>query len=168
VTSIKKQIEDILDAQERPYRPFRRGLYTVDELMQGYGPGNPDASLDNQIAEYYKRQGEQLPKRFEEALAQRVHDNAIDRAIIRFVKNRGHGSRKMVGIMGSHSASREDDNYIKIAQVARGLTAKGYSVVSGGGPGIMEAANLGAYMASSTTKSLANALVMLAQAPDYN
>lgn len=52
-----------------------------------------------------------------------------------------------VSIFGSARISNED-KYYKIAEdTARLLTEKGYGVISGGGPGIMEAANKGAYEA---------------------
>lgn len=165
--NIEKQLQALLQADDRPYDPFRKKLYTVAELMDGYSPNSPNASTDSAIARYYNDQGGQVPKRLEEALAQRVHDNSIDRALIRFVENSGHSRRKMVGIMGGHSASRADSNYIKIARVARQLTLDGYCIVSGGGPGVMEAANFGAYMAPFPIKELKKALGILGKVPGY-
>src|SRR5207247_187488 len=98
----------LLKADDRPYEPFRDKLYTVEELMDGYSPSNPNGSLDSIIARYYTHQGGQVPKRLEEALAQRIHDNSIDRAVIRFVENQGELDRRLVAIMGGHSASRTD------------------------------------------------------------
>ncbi|WP_207531649.1 TIGR00730 family Rossman fold protein [Desertivirga arenae] len=50
-----------------------------------------------------------------------------------------------VSIFGSARTS-QDNKYYKIAEdIARLLTDRGYGVISGGGPGIMEAANKGAY-----------------------
>lgn len=50
-----------------------------------------------------------------------------------------------VSIFGSARTSH-DNKYYKIAEdIARLLTDRGYGVISGGGPGIMEAANKGAY-----------------------
>src|SRR5206468_1367086 len=33
-----------------PFDPLRKGLYTADELMQGYTPAHPDGALDRRIA----------------------------------------------------------------------------------------------------------------------
>lgn len=50
-----------------------------------------------------------------------------------------------VSIFGS-ARTPTDNKYYKIAEdIARLLTDRGYGVISGGGPGIMEAANKGAY-----------------------
>jgi predicted Rossmann-fold nucleotide-binding protein len=167
MNEFEQQLHSLLIATERPYRPFREELYTVDELMEGYSPSNPNASLDSLIAGFYKEQGGQVPKQLQEALAQRVHDNSIDRALIRFVKNSSHGHRKMVGIMGGHSALRTDQNYLKIARIARQLTEAGYCIVSGGGPGVMEAANLGAYMAAFPAEALQKALEIVGRVSGY-
>ena len=166
MANLDLQFRQLLVATERPYDPFREDLYTVKELMAGYTPANPNASLDAVIGRYYNDQGGQVPKRLDEALAQRVHDNSIDRALIRFVENHG-ATRRMVGIMGGHSASRRDPNYVKVARVAHQLTALGFCIVSGGGPGVMEAANLGAYMAGYSVEDLQKALETLGRVPGY-
>ena len=52
-----------------------------------------------------------------------------------------------VSIFGS-ARTATDSKYYKLAEdIARLLTERGYGVISGGGPGIMEAANKGAYEA---------------------
>lgn len=49
-----------------------------------------------------------------------------------------------VSIFGS-ARTQPDNKYFKLAEeIAYELTAKGYGVITGGGPGIMEAANMGA------------------------
>ena len=49
-----------------------------------------------------------------------------------------------VSIFGSARIKPEDDIYQKTVTMARGLAEAGYGVISGGGPGVMEAANKGA------------------------
>ena len=79
----------------------------------------------------------------------------------------GMTKKKCVGIMGGHSTLRTDPFYIKTAHTSRLLAKAGYFVASGGGPGIMEAANLGAYFAGKSEKSLNEALQLLTKAPHY-
>jgi predicted Rossmann-fold nucleotide-binding protein len=70
--------------------------------------------------------------------------------------------------MGGHSTLRTDEYYTKTAMTAKLLTEAGYFIVSGGGPGIMEATNLGAYFAKKSNKKLLDAIEMLKKAPHYS
>ncbi len=54
-----------------------------------------------------------------------------------------------VSIFGSARTSRDNPNYQKAEEIARLLSDSGFAVISGGGPGIMEAVNKGGYMGKS-------------------
>jgi hypothetical protein len=60
-----------------------------------------------------------------------------------------------VSIFGSARTQPENPYYIKGVEVARLLTEEGYGVITGGGPGIMEAANKGARMAGGKSAGIA-------------
>lgn len=153
-----------------PYDPFRSQLYSPNELMEGYDEDdNKNNCLDRRIERHFNEHGGHDPDIWE-ALSQALHDYSIDTAIKDLLGvNEGTGAplRKTVGIMGGHLALRNQWDYRKTAELAAMLTREGYFIVSGGGPGIMEAANLGAYMAFLGDAALDDALKVLAECPDY-
>lgn len=55
------------------------------------------------------------------------------------------GIEPAVSIFGSARAARDHDDYKLTEDIARRLSDAGFAVISGGGPGIMEAANKGAF-----------------------
>jgi len=150
-----------------PYHPYRAHLYTREELMEGWEPEN-DQSVDKKIYDHFEAQGRSKPPVLE-ALAQRLHDHAIDNALAGLLGGRVEkdGHKKVVGIMGGHGTSRADQYYQKVVYIARKLTQEGYFIASGGGPGMMEAANLGAWLADIPDEEVTEILEILAKAPVY-
>ncbi|MEM6763999.1 MAG: hypothetical protein AAF655_03710 [Bacteroidota bacterium] len=149
-----------------PYDPFRKQLYSWQELMEGWSP-TADNSLDHAIYQHFS--ASRFNPGLTEALFQRIHDHAIDeglRKLLRFNEN-GMSAEKGVGFMGGHSKSRKDESYIKTARCAWLMAKEHFFVVSGGGPGIMEAANLGAYFSPYEEEALTDALNMLSKSAEF-
>jgi uncharacterized protein (TIGR00730 family) len=48
-----------------------------------------------------------------------------------------------VAIFGSARIKKEDPEYIDVFNIAQGLAKSGFDIITGGGPGLMEAANAG-------------------------
>ncbi len=149
-----------------PYDPYRKSLYTWQELMEGYSFGN-DRSTDLRIFRHFSLSRNRPEIR--EALAQRIHDHAVDESLRELIEieNNGMTGKKCVGIMGGHSVLRTDPFYEKAAVTAQNLASRGYFVASGGGPGIMEAANLGAYLSGRKEEDLYKAIAILKEAPSF-
>ncbi len=62
--------------------------------------------------------------------------------------------RPAVSIFGSARTKTDDPLYLLTEDIARRLSDAGFSVISGGGPGIMEAASKGAYAGASLSVGL--------------
>jgi predicted Rossmann-fold nucleotide-binding protein len=74
-------------------------------------------------------------------------------------------SAKAVGIMGGHDLDRDSLAYQKVARLAYALAHQGFTLLSGGGPGAMEATHLGALLQHESPESLETALAELALQP---
>lgn len=151
-----------------PYNPYRVNLYTWQELMAGYTP-EQDNSVDREIYDFFAKS--RFNPEISQALYQRIHDHAIDHALRELLDFDANGmtGKRCVGIMGGHGTARTDLYFRKVVETAKLLTEQGYYIASGGGPGIMEAANLGAWLAGQGDRSIIDrALETLAAAPRYS
>ncbi|WP_229660610.1 LOG family protein [Marmoricola endophyticus] len=137
-----------------PFDPYRARLYTADELYAGL-EGGYDATLDARA--YAWDRGEREVAR---TLASALHDHAIDDALEEWVDG-----RSVVGVMGGHAAGRGSDDYRAACRLGHALAAR-FTVATGGGPGAMEAANLGAYLPPGT--DLGQAVDALARVPGFD
>jgi predicted Rossmann-fold nucleotide-binding protein len=145
------------------YNPFRAELYTPEELEESVAPRT---TRDRAIYKEYLAKGQFSPDVIE-ALTRRIHDDSIDDALERLVAQKG--ALKVAGFVGGSAVERGDEWYRKTAETARLVARDGNFVMTGGGPGMMEAANLGAYFSARHfgESDLEAAIDILAAAPEY-
>jgi predicted Rossmann-fold nucleotide-binding protein len=137
-----------------PVDPHRSGLYTPAEL---YDATPYAASLDARAYAWSRE-----PPTPRAALAQALHDHAIDEALTTWMTG-----RHLVGVMGGHDLDRSSPGYADAARLGWMLGQR-YVVATGGGPGAMEAANLGGLLSGSGRDHLATAVAALAGVPSYH
>ena len=157
----------IFSSIDVPYNCFRNELYTVDSLYEGYIMGNPESyaeCFDSRIYRHYLAKGKSATD-IKETLARTLHDHSISDALHELLAL--YDERRIVGIMGGHGLLRTDAMYRQVVLISKMLTEQGYLMISGGGPGAMEATHLGAWLAGYPTETIDEALAMLSEAPAY-
>ncbi len=143
-----------------PFDPWRPHLYTPEELYDGLAAGYEDTT--DAVVYAWTRKGHD-PGSLKELLAQSLHDSSIDDALEEYTRG-----RRIVGVMGGHALARGEPAYAEAALLAHGLAASGLTVATGGGPGAMEAANLGARLADHPSAVLEEVLPRVAAVPSYD
>ena len=152
-----------------PYSTQPPQLYTADDLAAGFAEGGFDAMCDSRVYQHFRAHGGATPE-VREALTQRLHDHGIDNALAGTIRAwvAEHGPESVVGVMGGHAVLRGAPAYRQTAVLGWGLARAGRLVITGGGPGVMEAANLGAYLSRHPAEALQAAIDELATAPDFH
>ena len=142
-----------------PFDPWRAQLYTPAELYARLEKGY-EHTPDARIYAWSLQSGRTHDLR--RMLAKSLHDGSIDDALTELT-----ASREIVGVMGGHALTREDPAYADAARLAHGLAAGGLTVATGGGPGAMEAANLGARLADCGADELEKVLDDVREVPTF-
>ena len=152
-----------------PYDVTRHQLYSAAELYSGYNHLEDEATFptcyDSRVYSHFIATGKNA-RDVEESLARSLHDHGIHTGLASFLER--YDSKRYVGIMGGHAVRRTEPMYRQIARLSKRLTEFGFYMVSGGGPGAMEATHLGAWMAGRSDGALDDALDMLAPYPTFN
>jgi predicted Rossmann-fold nucleotide-binding protein len=138
-----------------PFDAYRGGLYTPQELYAGL-EGGYAATLDAAAYAWSR-----TPATIDRSLAMALHDHAIDDAVEEFA-----AGRHLVGVMGGHAVRRDSAAYLDAARLGHALGSR-FTVVTGGGPGAMEATNLGAWLSAARDEELMGSVDLLAAVPDF-
>ena len=151
-----------------PYELFREHLYSATDLYRGYRMDKPETfkdSYDQQVYKYYINKGKTTTD-IKETLGRTLHDHSMTNAMNDFLSH--FDEKQVVGIMGGHGLLRTEDSYRQVVLVSKKLTESGCLMVSGGGPGAMEATHLGAWMAGRSEEETDHAISILKEAPSFN
>ena len=137
----------VLTSLKVPFNVFKTTLYNRDTLYNAYDCNRPDTlndTYDSKVYRHYLATGIHADD-INETLARTLHDHSMSDALHDFLD--GYAEKDIVAVMGGHALSRRDKAYRQIVMVSKMLAEHGKLMVSGGGPGAMEATHLGAWLA---------------------
>jgi len=141
---------------DAPVDPWR-GLYFPTDLYAGLEHGyaaTPDAKAYAWFVDARLRTDAYA------TLVRAIHDDSVTDELDEFVQG-----RSVVGIMGGHALERDSAAYAGAAGLGHALAEEGHLVATGGGPGAMEAANLGALGRSAA--AVEEAVGLIASVPGF-
>lgn len=141
-----------------PVRPYRGTLYTAHELFDGLAEHGYAQTTDARA--YAWLQDAEVRHDAYVTVLRAIHDDAMSDALVDVVSE-----RTVVGVMGGHALARGTAEFAAAARLGQALAARGHIVATGGGPGAMEAANLGAWCRDPDL--LAPALERLSTVPHF-
>lgn len=146
-----------------PFDTGRREVYSAEELFAGFEPRRPESygeTPDFRSFRWFVATGRGTPMDADEAVLRAVHD-----AHLTFDLGAIIAGRRVVGIMGGHQLPRDSQAYSLVAELARDLARRDMLVCSGGGPGAMEAAHVGASLSRHPDAAMTDTIAGLAVAP---
>jgi predicted Rossmann-fold nucleotide-binding protein len=156
-----------------PFNPFAPALYSPGQLFDQFDPEDADSHrrcLDWIVYESYIDPDTKHLRRadLDLMLMRRLHDASIADALNDLLDL--DTRLRTVAIMGGHDVPRTAPLFKQVTHMALDLVNHGFLVLTGGGPGLMEAANLGAYAAGfpDPNEVIDTAIETLSTAPDYH
>ncbi|MDR6986114.1 putative Rossmann-fold nucleotide-binding protein [Paenarthrobacter nitroguajacolicus] len=148
-----------------PFDPYRNSLYTAGELYDDITATEYESTLDARVYQWSILPGQRAS--LDATLAAALHDHAIGDALDELLDQWALAGTTVVGVMGGHAAQRGTTEFADAARLGRLLAQAGFAVATGGGPGAMEAANMGAYLSGTSDADAAAALETLAGVPGF-
>ncbi|MCX4765323.1 LOG family protein [Streptomyces sp. NBC_01275] len=144
------------------FDPYRGFVYSPDELFASLNEGDAGYEGTPDALTYAWFQRTKSDGDIFASMLRSLHDDAVSDALDEVLLD-----ARVVGVMGGHAMARGTQEYAGAARLGRELARAGLTVATGGGPGAMEAANLGAYAAPFGDEMLTEALQLLAKAPEF-
>lgn len=144
-------------ATRAPVNTFRARLYRAEDLYDGL-IHDDGQSLDSRAYAWYRRTVDDRDGF--DSLLQAIHDESMSDRLSEVLDD-----RSVIGVMGGHGLSRTDPGYAEAALLGHALAQSGHLVATGGGPGAMEAANLGALCRH--TDQVEASVASLAEVPGF-
>ena len=141
-----------------PINPYRAQLYSPHELYAGLADDGYAATPDARA--YAWAQDARVRSDVFVTLLRAVHDDSMGDALDELLDG-----LPVAGVMGGHAVQRGSADYAEAARLGHALADAGLVVATGGGPGAMEAANLGAVAPSAD--ALDEALERLRPVPTF-
>lgn len=157
----------VFPSLRRPYNMFSPKLYSAESLYAGYDPAREDSfkeCYDSRVYAHYLATGKSASD-IGETLSRSMHDHSMSDALHDLLAE--YDEHDVVAIMGGHSLSRADAVYSDVARLSKRLAEQGKLMVSGGGPGAMEATHLGVWFAGRSDEELMAAISVLTEAPRF-
>jgi len=144
-----------------PFQPYRAQLYRPGELYAGLQNGY-HATVDAGCYRWFSDR-RKVPD-IAGATFAAIHDASITDALEDLL---GPEERPLVAVMGGHGVQRGSDSYFSAAHLGSLLARCGALVATGGGPGAMEAVNLGAAVAGRGREDLPEIVGRLSAVPTF-
>lgn len=157
----------VLPRVKMPYKVFPNKLYNAKTLYLHYKPGEHETfytCYDTICYERYMALGKETSD-IKETLCRVLHDHSIGNALDQFVTR--YDPKDIVAVMGGHAVKRTDLSYRQIVEISKRLTEIGKLMVSGGGPGAMEAVHLGAWLAGRSEDEVEDAMQIMSVSPTF-
>ncbi len=163
----KDDLSVFIPKMDKPFSTYPKGLYTSKILYEGYDFHDESTfptCYDSKVYKHYIDQGKQ-GHTVRETLARSLHDHFITHALYKMLHH--YDEKDVIGIMGGHAKRRDDPQYRQIVLLSKKLTEMGKLMVTGGGPGAMEATHLGSWMAGRSEAETNEAIDMLVPSPTF-
>ena len=163
----KDDLSVFIPKMDKPFATYPKSLYTSKILYEGYDYHDEstfETCYDTRVYRSYMSFG-QRGQDVRETLARSLHDHFITHHLYRLLDK--YDEKMVIGVMGGHARRRDDPQYRQIVYLSKKLTEMGRLMITGGGPGAMEATHLGAYMAGRTDEEVEEALAMMTPSPTF-